>query len=99
LLKTFWVGVDGWAEQQLPDGTIIWTLPTGQKYTTQPGGRLYFPGWNTTTATLALPNTNPTRPTGIMMPKRKRTRTAEHAQRIQHERAINDAERSRPPPF
>jgi hypothetical protein len=37
-----------------------------------------------------------------MMPKRRRTRAADRARRIQEERALNEAhvaERSRPPPF
>jgi hypothetical protein len=37
-----------------------------------------------------------------MMPKRKRTRSQTRAQRIQAERALNDAhvaERNKPPPF
>ena len=29
LLKTFWGGPDGWADRQLPDGTVIWTAPGG----------------------------------------------------------------------
>ena len=33
----------GWADTQLPDGTIIWTSPTGRTYTTKPGGALFFP--------------------------------------------------------
>ncbi|ORB59715.1 hypothetical protein BST47_30160, partial [Mycolicibacterium tusciae] len=39
LLKTFW----GWHDQQLPDGTVIWTCPQRQTYTTYPGSRLLFP--------------------------------------------------------
>ncbi|WAJ46305.1 HNH endonuclease signature motif containing protein [Mycobacterium sp. Aquia_216] len=39
LLKTFW----GWRDQQLPDGTIIWTLPGGQTHVTTPGSALLFP--------------------------------------------------------
>ena len=39
LLKTFW----GWLDRQLPDGTVIWTAPSGQTYTTHPGSRLLFP--------------------------------------------------------
>jgi hypothetical protein len=27
LIKTFYTGVSGWADVQLPDGTLIWTLP------------------------------------------------------------------------
>ena len=29
LLKTFWNGLDGWRDRQLPDGTVMWTSPTG----------------------------------------------------------------------
>ena len=39
LLKTFW----GWKDEQLPDGTVIWTLPDGQRYVTLPGSALLFP--------------------------------------------------------
>ncbi len=27
LLKTFWNGVKGWRDRQLPDGTVVWTSP------------------------------------------------------------------------
>ena len=39
LLKTFW----GWNDKQLPDGTVIWILPSGQTYVTTPGSALPFP--------------------------------------------------------
>ena len=41
LLKTFWALRD----KQLPDGTVVWTLPgTGdQTYVTTPGSGLLFP--------------------------------------------------------
>lgn len=29
LLKTFWTGIGGWTDRQLPDGTVIWTSPAG----------------------------------------------------------------------
>ena len=58
LMKTFWTGVGGWADQQLPDGTVIWTAPSGKTYTTHPGSRLFFPTWNVTTAELPPPTTN-----------------------------------------
>ena len=32
LIKTFW----GWKDRQLPDGTVIWTIPDGQTYVTTP---------------------------------------------------------------
>jgi hypothetical protein len=84
LVKTFWTGVGGWADQQLPDGTVIWTSPTGTTYKTRPGSRIFFPDWDITTAPV------PQRPTpvvqgrdrGLMMPKRRRTRAAERTRRI-----------------
>ena len=52
LLKTFWNGLGGWRDRQLPDGTIIWTSPTGHTYTTYPGSLHLFPRLCTPTATL-----------------------------------------------
>ena len=46
LLKTFY---GGWHEQQLPDGTLHITTPTGHTYTTRPFSALLFPSWTTTT--------------------------------------------------
>ncbi len=104
LLKTFWAGDGGWSDRQDSDGTITWTSPNGQTYTTEPGSRLLFPGWNIDTG--PLPST-PNRPVnaehrGAMMPVRRRTRAAERQRRIALERAHNDAhiaERNMPPPF
>ncbi|KAA1251192.1 HNH endonuclease [Mycobacterium simiae] len=39
LIKTFW----GWRDKQLPDGTVIWTSPSGHTYVTAPGSALLFP--------------------------------------------------------
>ncbi|WP_264011325.1 HNH endonuclease signature motif containing protein, partial [[Mycobacterium] manitobense] len=39
LIKTFW----GWRDQQHRDGTVIWTSPAGQTYTTRPGSAVLFP--------------------------------------------------------
>jgi hypothetical protein len=92
-MKTF----DGWQDVQLPDGTVIWTSPTGRKYTTKPGSQLFFEKWDTTTADLPPPPTLV--PTDadrrLMMPKRRRTRAAEFASRIRSERTRNEA----PAPF
>ena len=104
LLKTFWIGTGGWSDRQFPDGTIVWTSPTGRTYTTHPGSRILFPGWNTTTAALpglACPPADPAH-LGFAVPTRCRTREAQRAYRIACERALNDAhvaERTRPPPF
>ena len=60
LMKTFWIGVGGWSDQQLPDGTLIWTAPSGATFTTHPGSRLLFPTWNVTTAELPATRNEPT---------------------------------------
>lgn len=39
LLKTF----GGWLDEQLADGTVIWTLPGGRRFVTLPGSALLFP--------------------------------------------------------
>ncbi|UXA10851.1 HNH endonuclease [Mycobacterium sp. SMC-8] len=92
LAKTFW---DGWRDEQLPDGTVIWTTPAGLRYTTVPGSRVLFPGWNTTTAKLP-PRTWPPPDPGrsARMPKRRRPRAAEDAARITAEREHNAAQRA-----
>ena len=85
--KTFW---DGWRDAQLPDGTVVWTTPAGQTYTTMPGSRLFFPTWNTATAELppmAQPPPDPDR--SAKMPRRRRTRAADLAARLKAERALN----------
>ncbi|CAJ1502339.1 HNH endonuclease signature motif containing protein [[Mycobacterium] burgundiense] len=92
LLKTFW---SEWSETQHPDGSITWTTPTGKTYTTYPGSKAVFPHWDTTTAPLPAPDaTRPAAPIanrGLQMPRRKRTRRAEQAQRIKSERARHDS--------
>ena len=45
LIKTFHCGPGGWRDQQHPDGTITLTAPSGRTYTTEPGGKLFFPSW------------------------------------------------------
>jgi hypothetical protein len=93
LMKTF----GGWHDVQLPDGTVIWTSPSGRKYITKPGSRLFFQTWDTTTADLpppsiGVPNSGDR---GVMMPRRRRTRAAEYAAWVKAERARNEA----PAPF
>ena len=75
LLKTFSTGSGGWADTQLPDGTVIWTAPTGKTYKTVPGSRIFFPGWNTATADLPRRDLSAARgiDRGVMMPRRRRT--------------------------
>jgi len=93
LLKTFW---PGWSDEQLPDGTVRITTPTGHIYTTKPLGALLF-------SQLAVAP-GPVPPKGVptagaadrarMMPTRRHTRAQARARRITAERAQN-----LPPPF
>ncbi len=87
LLKTFC----GWLDRQLPDGTVVWTAPGGQTYTTYPGSRLLFPSLCRPTAPVSAPANAPgAQPNrGLMMPRRKTTRAQDRAQRIDAERAHN----------
>ncbi|MGB3482113.1 MAG: DUF222 domain-containing protein [Mycobacterium sp.] len=99
--KTFWAG---WSDVQHPDGTVVWTTPTGQTYTTKPGSSLFFPSVDTTSATIVTGTPFPNGADKLQkMPQRqKRYRSRERAARIKAERALNDAyvaERNRPPPF
>ena len=89
LLKTFWTGQNGWSDQQEPDGTVIWTAPTGHTYVTKPGGALYFPQLAVHTGELDLPTWSPTGNRGLMMPARRRTRAQDRAYRIWLERNHN----------
>jgi len=93
LLKTFYSGLGGWADRQLPDGTVIWTAPTGHVYTTKPGGSLFFPQLATPTGELVIPEPAGRQDTnrGLMMPTRKRSRAEDHAYRIALERGHNAA--------
>jgi hypothetical protein len=111
LIKTFH---SGWTEQQLPDGTIILTAPTGHTYTTQAHGAALFPALAQSTGelpTLLVDEPSPYRT--AMTPRRKHTREQNRAQRIAAERRertklIAEEERQRqawlaanyqPPPF
>ncbi len=90
LLKTFWTA---WHDVQLPDGTVRWTSPSGQIYTTKPTGALFFPTLANPTGELKFPrgSETPSAARGLMMPGRRRTRAAERATRIASERRINEA--------
>ncbi|MEO3968115.1 DUF222 domain-containing protein [Mycolicibacterium smegmatis] len=108
LLKTFWTGPRGWTDRQHPDGTIVWTSPSGRQYTTVPGShrRLSITELAAPTGALDLPATPiPTADPdlrGVKMPKRRRTRAQNTARTIAAERKLNDdlvAEHNKPPPF
>jgi hypothetical protein len=106
LLKTFWGGPGGWRDRQLPDGTVIWTAPNGQNYTTHPGSRFLFPTLCQPTAPVVVTGIPTAHTAGLTMPRRKSTRTQARQQRIDDERRLNEldppaewARRSEPPPF
>jgi hypothetical protein len=91
LLKTFWSGDGGWADRQLPDGTVIWSAPGGQTYRTQPGSRLLFPSLCNPTAPVDPGTTsgsaaNP----GLTMPRRTTTRAENRRRSIDEERRLNE---------
>lgn len=89
LVKTFW----GWKDKQLPDGTVVWTLPDGQTHITTPGSSLLFPGLTNPTGPLpengVTPDAEPRGEKTAMMPRRKTTRAAGRAHTITAERAEN----------
>ncbi|SOX52452.1 HNH endonuclease [Mycobacterium ahvazicum] len=93
LLKTFW----GWRDQQLPDGTVIWTLPDGHTRVTTPGSALLFPALCAGAdppPIVAMPDTQcDNRET--MMPLRTHTRAQNRAARIATERQHNRAAREK----
>jgi hypothetical protein len=93
LLKTFYIGVGGWADYQLPDGTVIWTAPSGKLYTTKPVGALLFPALGTSTGQVVIPESaGPAQKNrGLMMPARQRTRAQDRAYRVALERQHNAA--------
>ncbi len=88
MLKTFW----GWRDKQHPDGTVEWTSPQGQTYTTHPGARVLFPTLCRPTApvaNIAAPTPDPDRT--LAMPRRTQTRKHNRTQAITDERAHNQA--------
>jgi hypothetical protein len=94
LVKTFW----GWHDQQLPDGTVILTSPSGQTYVTTPGSALLFPSLCLPTGDVRTPELN--RPVDhcgervAMMPRRSRTRRQDRAHRVAAERRQNHQART-----
>ena len=110
LIKTFW----HWRDQQLPDGTLIWTSPSGQTYVTTPGSALLFPSLCVPTTMSGPAMSGSARPQcadrSAMMPKRRRTRAENRAKYVAAERRRNRVPREstgpprvladdEPPPF
>jgi hypothetical protein len=92
----------GWIDNH-PTGTVTWTAPGGQTYTTHPGSRLVFPALCKPTAPVSAPAVVAVEPNrGLMMLRRKATRAQYRTKRIEAERRLNDeyvAERNELPPF
>ena len=88
LIKTFYTGSGGWTDQQLPDGTVILTAPTGHTYTTEPHGASMFPTLAQPTGELEMPPAldPPDTDRSAMMPRRKQTREQDRRDRINAER-------------
>ncbi|OPX11992.1 hypothetical protein [Mycobacterium sp. AT1] len=89
MLKTFWGGESGWRDEQLDDGTVIWTAPDGREHLTTPGSRLLFPELSAPTTTVTTTGRPAPHTTGLTMPRRRTTRTEDHAARIAAERELN----------
>ena len=74
-LKTF----GGWRDEQLADGTVLWTSPTGQTYRTSPAGADLFP--------------QPRRPACAAPVPNRRSRSQQRASRIARARKHNREQR------
>jgi hypothetical protein len=88
LVKTFW----GWAETQLPDGTLILTSPAGRTHITTPGSALLFPSLCRATGGMLAPEAEPPPDycgERTAMPTRRRTRAQNRTYRIAAERRQN----------
>jgi hypothetical protein len=87
LLKTFWCGPDGWHDEQWPDGTVVWTSPSGHIYSTAPGSKLLVPALCVPTGSLKIRRREDVSThRGAMMPTRRRTRAADRHYRVMAER-------------
>lgn len=114
LIKTFYTGLNGWRDEQRPDGTVVLIAPTGLVYLTDPHGGQLFPSLASSTG--GLPD-RMNAPDGsdktAMMPRRTTTREQDRRDRVARERRQRmelDAQRDRehrawlaetyePPPF
>lgn len=87
LLKTF----HGWTDHQFPDGTVVWTAPTGHTYVTKPDGAHWYPQLGKPTGTPEITGEPVRKPgRGYCMPKRKRTRAQERQQWANEARMVNE---------
>ncbi len=82
-LKTFHAG---WHDEQLPDGTVLWTSPTGQTYRTSPGGTDLFPD-------MGPPACRAPKPVRRNRPRERAARIARIRNRNRAQRPLNEAHR------
>ena len=82
-LKTFHAG---WHDEQLPDGTVLWTSPTGQTYRTSPGGTDLFPD-------MGPPACQAPKPVRRNRPRERAARIARIRNRNRAQRPLNEAHR------
>ena len=74
LMKTFWIGVGGWSDQQLPDATVIWTRPAGRPSPPTPAAGCCSPPGTSPPPNYPPPETKPPpdgHHRGLMMPAPK----------------------------
>ena len=86
MIKTFYGRPGGWIDQQLSDGTIILTAPTGHTYTVEAHGASMFPALAQSTGTADPDTARPKPYRDVMMPRRKQTREQNRRDRINAER-------------
>lgn len=79
-LKTF----GRWGDTQLPDGTVVWTSPTGQTYRTTPAGVDLFPQLRAQACARPAP-------TQHSRSKRRANRIAQARKHNREQRPINEA--------
>ncbi len=89
-LKTF---DDGWHDEQLPDGTVLWTSPTGKTYRTVPAGVDLFPDLAPPTYDQSQPACQAPKPTRRNLTRERVARIARIRSRNQVQRPINAAHR------
>ncbi|GAB7068321.1 HNH endonuclease signature motif containing protein [Mycolicibacterium hodleri] len=96
LVKTFW----GWSDEQLVDGTVIWTSPAGDRYVTHPGSAVVFPRLRAPTAPIVLDARDRVlngSDRTAKMPRRRRTRAHQRAHHIAAEWRANHRARTTTP--
>jgi len=85
-LKTFLSGLDGWQDEQLADGTIVWRTPTGRVYRTTPDGPELFPQMR--------PDCTEPKPRRRNRQRERKARIARMRETLRAQRPVNAAQRN-----